>query len=320
MYVTVAVFHGARVLLPWTMHLCTEQHTFVQLLEEIRGDHEWPSNNECTCSLTRRADSPHSEYVIVPMAFNIQECCTVNGRYIRFIFQPNIVRDSGARNDGVNTFSVLMASARELKLPPKVLSNYETGRGDLRLHDDIIDFLRERNMGFSPGIENTTGSQIVKCVTNALFYIQPHYKTLQGRIPGFLPPYFSSLLSKVYNDPKAHKHAVPHMKSDQLRQVSTPLYSILLLPMMAKSQWKDFSDAVRVLAENFKKYSEYLDEKSSTMAQVHSSMTPARTVSDEKSMNIKIIKADGARKPNLIARYKELEGKLSKAEEYEEPL
>ena len=256
----------------------------------------------------------------MPMAFNIQECCTLNGRYIRFIFQPNIVRDSGARSDGVNAFSVLMASARELKLPPKVLSNYETER-DLRLLDDI-HFLRERNMGFSRGVENTIGSQIVKCVTDALFYIQPHYKTLQGRIPGFLPPYFSPLLSKVYNDPKAHKHAVPHMKSDQLRQVSTTLYSILLLPMMAKSQWKDFSDAV--LAENFKKYSEYLDEKSSTMAQVHSSMTPAHTVSDGKSVNIKIIKADGARlgarKRNLIARYKELEGKLSKAEEYEEPL
>ena len=37
-------------------------------------------------------------------------------------------------------------------------------------------------------------------------------------------------------------------------------------------------------------------------------------------MNIKIIKAEGARKPNLIAGYKELEEKLSKAEEYEEPL
>ena len=36
MYVTVAVFHGARALLPWTMHLGTVEHTFVQLLEEVR--------------------------------------------------------------------------------------------------------------------------------------------------------------------------------------------------------------------------------------------------------------------------------------------
>ena len=72
--------------------------------------------------------------------------------------------------------------------------------------------------------------------------------------------------------------------------------------------------------ENFKKYSQYLDEKSSAMAQVHSSTTPACTVSDGKFVNIKIIKAEGARKPNLIVQYKELEEKLFKAKEYEEPL
>ena len=40
------------------------------------------------------------------------------------------------------------------------------------------------------------------------------------------------------------------------------------------------------------------------MDQVHSSPTPARTVDDGKSVNIKIIKAEGARRPNMIARYK----------------
>ena len=44
---TVCVFHGARAVLPWTMHLCTEEHTFALLLEEVRGDREWPSNDEC---------------------------------------------------------------------------------------------------------------------------------------------------------------------------------------------------------------------------------------------------------------------------------
>ena len=93
-------------------------------------------------------------------------------------------------------------------------------------------------MGFSPGLENTTGNQIVKCLTDALFYMQPHYKMPQARIPGFLPLYFSFLLSKVYNDPKARKHALPRMKSDQLRRVSAPLYSILLLPMLESHNGK----------------------------------------------------------------------------------
>ena len=62
----------------------------------------------------RRADSPHSEYVMVPMAFNIQECCTLNGRFIHFIFQLSIVDDSGAKSGGVNAFSVLMARVKGL--------------------------------------------------------------------------------------------------------------------------------------------------------------------------------------------------------------
>ena len=113
---------------------------------------------------------------------------------------------------------------------------------------------REKRLGFSPGLENTTGSQIVKSRADALFYIQPHYNSLQARIPGFHPPYFSALLSKVYNDPTTHKHAVPHMKSEQLKKISTPLYSIAMLPMMAKPQWKDFSTVLSLLALNLTKY------------------------------------------------------------------
>ena len=151
------------------------------------------------------------------MAFNVHECCALNRRFIRFVFHTSTV-DGRSTSGGVNAFSVLMASARELRLPAKILKSHETGRGDLRLHDDIIDFLREKSLGFSPGLENTTGSHIVKCLADALFYIQPHYKCLQARIPGFLPPYFSALLSKVYNDPKTHKHAVAHMKNEQLKK------------------------------------------------------------------------------------------------------
>ena len=51
-------------------------------------------------------------------------------------------------------------------------------------------------------------------------------------------------------------------------------------------------------------YCDYLDNKANTMDRVHSSPTPARTVDDGKSVNIKIIKVEGARRPNMIARYK----------------
>ena len=73
------------------------------------------------------------------MAFNVCECCTLNGRFIRFVFHTSTV-DGRSTSGGVNAFIVLKASARELRLPAKILKNYEIGRGVLRLHDDIIDF------------------------------------------------------------------------------------------------------------------------------------------------------------------------------------
>lgn len=84
----------------------------------------------------------------------------LNGRYIRLVFQLTTVEDG---KEVVKCLFVSMASAKELKLPSKLLMNYDTGRGDLRLYNDI-DILRDRNIGFSPGLENTTGSQIVKCL------------------------------------------------------------------------------------------------------------------------------------------------------------
>lgn len=68
------------------------------------------------------------------------------------------------------------------------------------------------------------------------------------------------------------------------------------------------------------KISSIVDNKENTMTQVHSSPPPVRLVCDGKSVNINIVKAAGARKPNLITRYREVEEKLSQAEEYKEPI
>ena len=82
-----------------------------------------------------------------------------------------------------------MMTAAKLKFPPL---KYEIGSGDYRFHDDIIDFLKERRLGFTPGFENITGKQVVKGLSDALFYIQP----FNGRISNFVP----SLLNRCKED------------------------------------------------------------------------------------------------------------------------
>ena len=67
-----------------------------------------------------------------------------------FIRYDIAVQKEPSVNAPRNTFTVMMTAAIELKFPPKMFSTpetYEIGRGDHCLHDNIIDFLKERMLG-----------------------------------------------------------------------------------------------------------------------------------------------------------------------------
>ena len=244
----------------------------------------------------------------------------MNGRYVRYEMatdeQPQITPIR-------NAFTVLMDASKQLKLPAKTFSTperYEIGRGDHRLHDDIIDFLKERGLGFSPGTENTTGKQVVKALCDALFFIQPHLTTLCGRITSFIPTYFNCLMQRVYNDPQQHKHAIAPIKREALSKIGAPLYDLMLLPVMQASRWQEFSTAVDALAKNIDKYKEYLEQQVEKMQKAHQSPSPVRSFGDGKSSHVKFILGAATRKPNLITRYKILEEFMFHLKEYDEPV
>ena len=312
MYVTVTILEGTKRIFPWTMYLCSEEHTFAALFEDIRKQFSLGDlrTDVVNCSISKTLDSV--EKISVDLGFNVTECCAINGRYVRFITE----KDSNSA-PLQNAATVLMASASKLRLPSKLLSmeRYEKGRGDYRLHDDIIDFLDRKNLGFGAGLENTTGKQVVKALADTLFFLQPHLKTINGRIPNFIPSYFACVMEKSYNDPTAHKHSVPPIKCEILGKLNESLYSVLLLPAIQSSRWKDFTMAVRILSDNCHKYVIYLEEKAKVVQQNHLSPTPIRSALDGKSSNLKfIVKAD-VRRPCIIARYKALEEQLLKSEE-----
>ena len=169
------------------------------------------------CTVSPSIDS--TQQIVVDLSFNVEECCSLNGRYVRYLLQQS--EQEKRPSTLPNAFSILMLSARELKLPSRLLTpeRYESGRGDQRLHDDVISFLETKNLGFGPGSEGTVGKQVVRALTDALFYFQPHRKTVEARIPKFFPPYFACLLEKIYNDPKAHKHAIQPLKCEMIEKV-----------------------------------------------------------------------------------------------------
>jgi hypothetical protein len=231
--------------------------------------------------------------------------------YSIYEIEPVAMQESPASSTQRNAFTVMMSAAKELKFPSKVFSTperYEVGRGDHRLHDDVVDFLKQKCLGFSPGTENTTGKQVTKSSSDALFYLQPHLMTLSGRISNFVPTYFSCILSgNVYNNPQLHRHAVPPIKRESLDKISDPLYSLMMLPLMQSSKWNEFSIAIKALVTNIQKYKEYLQQQAEKMQEAHRSPTPVRSICDSKSTHVKFIPEVSIRKPYLISRYDTLE-------------
>ena len=181
MYVTVTVVQNLSALLPWAMFDASVDHTFAKLFEEL----QLQVDTVCTqvnCCLSTVKDCSPSQRVAVGLHFNVVECCALKGRFICFEVQSMLDEQPPLTEPSQRSaFTVMMVAPREVKLPSKILitpERYEIGRGDHRLHDDVIDFMKNKGLGFSPGTENTTGKQVVKALSDALFYIQPNLKTL----------------------------------------------------------------------------------------------------------------------------------------------
>ena len=85
MYVTVSVLIGKRRIFPWKMFLCSEEHTFGSLFEEIRKDVPETIARVTSCSLSKYIDCIQS--VVIELGYNVLQCCSLNGQFIRYIIE-----------------------------------------------------------------------------------------------------------------------------------------------------------------------------------------------------------------------------------------
>ena len=89
MYVTVTVVKNLRLALPWTMFNPSVDHTFAKLFEEVQlrvssTSTESGFTTVLNCSLSSEKKSSPSQRVSVDLSFNVVECCTLNGPFVRF--------------------------------------------------------------------------------------------------------------------------------------------------------------------------------------------------------------------------------------------
>lgn len=317
MYVTVSVLIGFEEVLKWTMYKVQPEYTFSKLLEEalatscvVVGE----SEHVPECYLSN--DVKFVTRVKVSLEFLVMECCEANGKCVRYIFSASKPTSGSTLK---NAAEVLMSNAKKLCLPNKIDSGARN-RGDIQLYNDIIQFMMNKSLGFHPGTEQASGRQIIVALQKVLFYIQPHLQTLNGRKANFVPVYFQPLLQRAYNNPSSHGHSVKPLERSKLETLSQSIFDCLSLPIINAPLWSLFKSALEELSFNVVGYVHYLESNVERVTRVHRSPTPMRSPKDGSSSCVRIIHASKARKPELVARYLDLESMLSKKGEYLDPV
>ncbi len=250
---------------------------------------------------------------MLSLKVQVPECCEANGKCVRFIFTV-LAECTGPSCR--NATDVSMSSAQTLHLPKEIDSS-ANNRGDVLLYNDIICFMSNRSLGFHAGTEQTSGKQIIVALQKLLFYIEPHLRTLNGRKANFVPTYFQPLLQTVHNNPTSHGHSVKPLERSKFEN---PFSIYLSLPAISTRNWCPFKSALEELSFNVTGYVHYLESNSERVAEVHRSPTPIRLPTDGCSSCVRMIRANKARKPELVARYKDLELALSEKGEYLDPV
>ncbi len=255
------------------------------------------------CELSLEMNSAPADRVQVPLCFIVDQCCRMNGTFVRYLYPVPSCTPLVSRR---NAATVLMSASKQLRWPDKHFSSqedYDKGNGDKKLHDDIIDFLKTRGLGFSPGCENTSGKEFVGLLQSVLFAVQPHLQKLHGRKKNFIPCYFGPLMEKVYNNPSAHHHKCPPLTQAFLDKLSSSLYVVLDVPWLQKPRWNECASSLKALVLNIDEYRNYLEHQASQQNIRHRSPTPLRCTADGKSTNIHVMKGASVRSADLISRY-----------------
>ena len=81
--------------------------------------------------------------------------------------------------DKPNAFQVMMSAAHKTVLPRPY--DEQPLRGDHAIYNKLLELLNSRNLGWSPGIVETTSIKFLKALTDCLWMLDPHHDQFSSR-------------------------------------------------------------------------------------------------------------------------------------------
>ena len=169
-----------------------------------------------------------------------------------------------------------MQARNEKRLPAKVHGDKLCG--DQKMFNDFIDLLGAMNISWTPDVVGTAGEKYVKIIVSACWYIDPCRKQLVERgihLPSVLDQF------QGYNDWKTKKKK-PQLSFDSLNLHLDHLTQLLHQPWLFKPHFKELHGMISCLPEGLDKYRVCLKHQTDSMKVAHSSLTPARTISERE--------------------------------------
>ena len=144
------------------------------------------------------------------------------GKYFKFLLSMEQVTPHNAQGIAKNAFDILMSEGGRLVWPEK----YEIARknNQQKLHNDVIELLQEKNMGWTRQNVLSEGRPFVLQLTDILWQLDGHHKTFTAQTCP-IPEFF--LKFQNYNLPESYKRRRPNLKRESVTFMSQQLFNIL---------------------------------------------------------------------------------------------
>ena len=133
-YATICIRKGPASLLPWTMYQVGLDWTFAETGLTRLAPVMDPEEPECY--ICKEMDPFLASHVQVMLGYNVFECCRINGNFVWYVYSASTSMDIVLPERSAAT--VLMQSAKELKLPEMNFKAAEEYQGGKQLYDDIM--------------------------------------------------------------------------------------------------------------------------------------------------------------------------------------
>ena len=315
MFVIIQIKCGATVLKNWkACNIENESSTCADIFTLFAsGDLDGSplADRYSTVAIqTRARKSTDAKFIKVQVDTLAKDVLTHIGVYLEFLVSLNIESELLQDNkSSPSAFAVLMSAAKKKLVLPPIEKSSDNKK---RLRNELRKFLQDNQVGWSNDSVGIFGKQFINVVGECLWYLDGCHETMKERALG-VPDEIKHLSG--YNKPETHNHKRKTERSldyKSLQEHSIAVFHLTSSSYMKSIEWTKIREILLRLADNMRRYADFLTCKKAKVQQNHS-----RVFSDDTKSQFQVQKPSVTTNPTLRARYRAISEKCLTAANYE---